>query len=354
VAHYKVKGQKVKGGKIKHSQRILENQLGVNNIYVDVLHQILQESLDDVFFVEGFRVSNFEEKDAETGKLIPDASLVAKFYYSPELELTGDLDYTCENPVRQAEDDAWTDRCTELQQKHKRTEDYTEASLDVDNLEVLIDLIVTDDKYTLRRKWIEMAHLPSSIQKEIKQHAKGDLFETKYQVPTQGKLTELDAHIKVYDVRTIIRPDVDDELAKLEDFESLEQLKAQFQADFDEYTERARKGVAFNHVVNQIIANSKLPHIPDVIIEREMQGRLTEHLARCGKDAAKAMAVVGVTTQDEMEKKFRASVIQEILSGIAARKYAQMHDLPVKEQTLVDHMVDEIEWTDKKEVETNE
>jgi len=350
VDHYKVKGQKSKGGKIKSAQKILEGQLGINNLYVDVLYQVLQEYLADAFFVEGCRVSDFEAKDKDTGKMLPEAALVAKFYYSPELELTGDIDLTCENPVRQPEDDAWVDRCTELQHKHKRTEDYPGPSLDANNLEVLIDLIVSDDKYTLRRKWIAMANLPSSLQTDIKQHAVGDLFETKYQVPTQGKPTELDAHIKVYEAHTLVMPDVDDELAKLEEFESLEMLKAQFQVDFDEYTERARKNVAFGHMVNQIIANSKVPHIPEVIIDRQMQERLAEHLARCGKDAKKAMAVVGVTTQDKMEEKFRAVVIQEMLSGIAARKYAQLYDLPVKEQTLVDHMVNEIEWVDKEEV----
>lgn len=355
VAHYKVKGQKLKGGKVKSARKILEGQLGVNNMYVDVLNQILQEQLTDVFFVEGCRVANFEEKDK------PEAALVAKFYYSPELELLegAEISYECENPVRQSEDGAWADKCKELQQKHKYTEEYTAASLDTDDLEVLIDLIVSDDKYTLRRKWIELVFLPSALQTEIKAHAVGDLFETKYQAHAlqnnppddlEDKVAELDAHVKIYEVRKVIRPDVDDALAVKEEFESLELLKTQFQVDFDEYTERARGGVAFNHIVNQIIGGSKLPHIPDVIIEREMQTRLAEHMAGCRDGEKQAMMIMGVDNREDMEKKIRAQVIQEILSGLAARKYAAMHELPVKEQVLVDHMVNEIEWQEREEV----
>jgi len=350
VAHFKVKGQKAKNGKVRRAQKILESNLGVNNMYVDVMHQLLYEQITDIFFLEGFRLTDFEDKDK------PKASIVAKFFYAPDLELVGDINYECENPVRQPEADAWADRCRELQHKHKYNEEYTDTSLDVDNLEVLIDLIVSDDKYTLRRKWIELAHLPQALQTEVKAHVVGDLFETKYQAHdlTESKAKELDAHVKIYEARKLVRPEIDDELAKKEEFESVDQLKAQFQVDFDEYTERAKSGVAFNHVVNAIIAVCKLPHIPDMMIAREMQQRLDEHLQRCRGDKKMAMAVLGVSKPEDMETQFRARVIQEILSGLAARKYAQIHDLPVKENILVDHMLNQVEWVERKEEKTDE
>lgn len=357
VERYKVKGQKLKGGKVKNARKILESQLGVNKMYVEVLGQILQEQIDDLLFLEGQRLVDFEDKEK------PEALLVAHFYYSPDLVMTGDIDYTCENPVRQSEEDAWADRCKELQHKHKYNEAYTEESLDVEGLEVLIDLIVSDDRYTLRRKWIELAHLPKSLQTEIKAHKAGDLFETKYQAHTlQGlspegedpkDITELDAHVKIYDVRRLIRPDIDDDLAVKEKFESLEQLKAQFQVDFDEYTERARKGVAYNHIVNQVVAASKIPQLPDSMVDREMRAQLAEHLERCHKDEQLAMKVVGASNRKDMEKQFRHRVIQEIVAGLAAKKYAKIHGMPVKEELLVDHMTNEIEWVEKKE-ETDE
>ena len=351
VAKFKVKGQKTKGGKIKKAQKILESHLGVNNMYVDVLYQVMEEQVPDIFFLEGLRVVDFEDKKK------PEASIVAKFFYAPDLELTGEINYTCNSPVQQPEADAWADRCKELQQKHKYTEEYKESSLDIDNLEVLIDLIVSDDQYTLRRKWLELSYLPTTLQAEIKKHAVGDLFETKYLVPglpkkdeqAKEKTKELDAHIKIYDVRKVVRPEIGDDLAKKEEFESLEHLKAQFQVDFDEYTERARSGVAFNHVVNQIIAVSKLPHIPETMIARETQQRMEEHLQRCRGDEKMAMAVLGVSEPEDIEKQFRARVIQEILAGLAARKYAQVYDLPVKEQILVDHMVNQIEWVEQED-----
>jgi len=350
VAKYKVKGRRGKGGKVKNAKKILEKQLGVNNLYHDVLAQVLRDNLPEVFFVEGFRLSDFSD-DEET------APLVAKFYYYPELELNGDIDYVCENPVMQDEEAAWEDRCRELQHQHKYNEEYTEDSLDADNLEVLLDLIVSDDQYTLRRKWLELTHLPSSLQEEIRKHKKGDLFETKYLAPNLSGgdgADELDAHIKIYDVRTLIRPEVDDELAKKAGFDSLQLLRNQFQADYDQYVEQAQAGVAFDHIVEEMLGKCKLPQIPNSIIEQNAESRLSEHLRRCKDDKQMAMKVVGVSKWGELEAKFRASVIHDILRDLAARKYAEMHDLPVKEKILMDHMVSQIEWVERKLKETVE
>lgn len=348
----KIKGQKVKGGKVKNAQKILESQLGVNSMYAEVLHQLIHTAIPDVFFIEGCKLFN---SDAENEGV---AKLVTLFYYTPDLELLEDIKYVCESPVQQAEEDAWVDRCIELKQAHKTTEPYNKEDLNIENLEVLIDLIVTDDKYTLRRTWIELDHLPAKLRKCIKQHKKGDLFETKYQAQglaavdkdkDKDQVVELGAHIKIYDVRKLVYPEIGDALAKLEKFDNLEQFRTQFQVDYDEYLEQAKQGIVYNYIVNEIVEKSKLPYLPDVMIRRNAQAWQAMHLARCQDNEQQAIMVLGAKTAEEMGGYFRTYAIQKLLADSAARKYAKIHNLPFTENILIDHMMNEIEWIDKKE-----
>jgi hypothetical protein len=341
IKQYDIKGQKIKGGKIKNAQKILEGSVDVNSLYPEVLHQCLTEHIEDVFFIEGFRVLDFDDDRTE------ECRIVAKIFYYPKLEMTGEIDYSCPTPVKQSEEAAWEDKCKELQHKHKYTEEYESDDLTEDGLEVLLDLIVSDDKHTLRRKWLELSHLPSSLQEEIKKAKKGDMFQTKYSVfdveDEDVEKTELDATVKIYDARKVIRPEVDDELAKKEDFESLEQLRNQFAADFDEYLENAKRAAAADHIIFQITHKSQVPHLPEIMLERRASELVDMFVQRFG-NAENAMAAGQVESLDELATKLRPRVIADILSMLAFRHYAEMHSLPIKEKVILDHLVDSIEW----------
>jgi FKBP-type peptidyl-prolyl cis-trans isomerase (trigger factor) len=344
---YPVKGKKSKNGKIKQAQKMLEGSVGVRTLYMDVLSDIIIENVENIMFLEGVNLLSFEP-DKE-------CKILAVYYYYPRLEIIHDVDYTCDTPVRQTEEQAWEDRKKELAFKHKIYKDW-----ELDKIEpacdVLLDVIASsdgqpNDEVSFRGKWVIAENLPTALKDAIIAHRKGDLFELSYEVPKVGtdEKIKVDAHVKIHAVRELILPEIDDDLAQVEKFENLEHLRRQFSTEYEEYVERAKESVAFNHIIDQFMRCSKHPELPDSYLRVNTQQRIDQHIRQCGNDKDKAIAVTGSKTEDEMYRKFRFYTIQETYKLLVMREFAFLHNIASDDPVLVNEMVSAIDWRSHEE-----
>lgn len=342
-----IHGKKGKNGKIQKNALAYEEKVGYTALYYDILMDIVSKHVKDPFFIDGVALADFSP-DRET------AHLVVLYFNYPTLDLHSEPDYHCPNPVKQDEAGAWADKVKELQSKFRELTDYTGTGLPEENAELLLDIISSRDgkpfpSFTFRRRFFSLEQLPKTFRAVLEGHNVGDLFEVDYEVPdlqNEGGRAMLHSHIKIYECKTITYPEMNDDLAVKAGFESLEMLRNQFTVDYDEYVQRAKKSVAIDHVINQMISHSKLPQLPESCVFSNAKARMYEHIASCNNDMKQAMATCGAKNEEEMVKRFRSIVVREILQQLALRKYAEINNMDHMSPDLIDHVIDSVIFVD--------
>lgn len=360
IAFYKPQVRKSKGGKInkEKARKILESNMPPGQLYQNALAGILETALKEkdkeLFHIDALTLFDYE-KDK-------DSVLVGRVYYWPEMTLkdgvTSDsLIFEAKEPFKPEPERVWEGKKTELWHKHKTvSKDELDSGPVQDNHDLLVDIIascenVPYEKGTVRGTWFELRTLSPEIRDAIKTHNVGDLFETDFTMTSMDKEKEgkkVHAHIKIFKAREIIYKEVNDELAKIEGFDSLDAMKAGFFADYFKYVEDVKRGVAFEVVIQEILKNCIVPAVPDRWVDLKVQSMINAHVAQFKGDKDKAMATVGAKDEDELRELFRGEVFREVLRGLAFGLYKKLNGLDkVEDIEVYDSMVKKIKWEEK-------
>lgn len=342
---FPVKGKKSKGGHIKNAQTLLEKTYGIVKLYSEVLTSIFFESMkEEILFVRGLNFQNFVE-----GKIV---QVVAHMFLYPELEINDEISYSTPNPLNLDEEAEWENRKKEAVFKNKMEQDF-EGDIITHDEKVLLDVIASregkpDDDSSFRGQWFEMRHAPKALAEAVMKQTKGDLFETEYDMPDlkTGEMVHITAHIKIHDVKTVLLPEIDDDLAKTEGFENMDEFRAQFAIDFQAYKLNAVKIQAYEYMVNEIITHSRIPQFPEEWLIDNAKTHLTKHVQNCGGNSQKAFTLLGADNEGAAIKYMRNYVIQEGLKLLAIKKFCQIHGLEPAAVDVAEEMANRITWTD--------
>lgn len=346
INKFKVKGRKLKGGKMKDAQSIAENNIGFRQLYTPVFVNKIHDNIKDVLFVE----------DVE-GKIDPDNEKVfniyGKFYYTPQIVLDKDPDFNVEKRFNDNVEEMYESRLEDLKRKYRTIQDY-EGDIQVDH-SILVDIISSCDgepydRGTARGKPFVVKDLPEAMRDAILEHKKEDLFEVSYVADGRDPEMEgktINSHIKIYNVQEIILPEINDELIKEENFENMEEFRAKFEEDYNNYLENSKKSIVMDHIVTDIVSGLHHPEVPQVWINANIKSMKRHVIETYQGSKERAMAAMRVDKEEDMDTLLKGEVLRDLVRVMAIRAYSTYYDLDSEDDdAILDHMMENVRWVD--------
>jgi FKBP-type peptidyl-prolyl cis-trans isomerase (trigger factor) len=345
---------KVQARSNRKAREILEKSYGLAQLYGAVLQEIVYSNIDrDIMFLEGMKVYNY----------VPDSDdlhMVAVFYYVPELELKAEEELNWEVPAlpMPPEEEERERRLKQLQQQYKTVQEAEEGAVIDEHSEVCMDLTASIEgkPYPLasfQGQWLEWKTLHyEELKDALLGHKVGDLFETefeaRYDADVNGKT--VNAQVKIHGLRVITYPEIDDDLAKDDGYENLEDFNKRFHDDFEKYVSRAKQATVVDNLLHQILMKSTIPMFPDEWVKKNVEGMVAKHVSRFDGDKSKARKALQVSSNDDMSEKFKGQLYGEYLQQLAARAYCSWYDCgePGSDE-MFEHMLQNVEWVEEKE-----
>ena len=332
---------KKKGGKdSKEAQKALESNLGVEKLYHVLLCDYIIDKKPNVLFVEEIDIKNFEP-----GKI---TSVEAKIYEIPKVEMTGEInmDIDMSNFKVKDEDEAWKKRVEDLRQKY-RDEVPHDGSLN-ENCNVVIDIISSKDGMphpglTITRKGIDIQSIigTPAIKEAILSHKKGDRFEVTMKDEKESIIV---SQIMIWDSFKVSFPEVNDELAKKDGFDSLDDMKETYITNIRNSVNELRKNYIVQRVCKSIINNMEFTSIPEPWINAKATATIQKHVKDFGS-LEKAISTIGVIDEEQLVEMFRAQSMTELIQFMALKKYAELNDIHLVKNNMVvvaDHMMENV------------
>ncbi len=339
-------GVKARKGK---ARAIIERQYKLSRVYGEILQNIVFDNVDgDVMFMEGMDLFRYEPGSE-------DCHVVAVFYYVPELEMKGELDWAIPRPLMPPEEEEWGRRQKEVQTQYKTTapEEGDEIK---ENHEILMDVTasIEGEPYAMgsfQGHWMELKVLHyEELKDALLGRKKGDLFElefpARYDSSVEGKIVQ--AQVKVHDLRVISYPEIDDALAKDDGYEDMADFKQRFHDDYSKYVQNAEQSTVVDHILRQIMLKSTVPMFPQEWISKNVVRMVAEFIEQHGGDKRKAMASVNAPDEAAMSEMFKGNLYREYMQQLAGRAYCAMFEIeePGSDE-MFEHMLSKVQWTEQ-------
>lgn len=337
ISTYKVKGKKSKGGKQNSAQAMMENTIGIKKLYGSVIVNWAVDKIKDVLHIEGFDIYGFEEGNKPI--------IAIMFYYVPKIDMP-EINFEMKKPFEEVDEDKeWNGYCDHLKLQNRILADYEGDDIN-SNSNVLVDVIATMDNKpyddeTMRMQWLDVSRYHNKmLVEDILKHKKGDLFESEW---LRGGLV-VKAQVKIHALQTISYPEINDELAKDMNFDSLMEMKHDFISKLRERSKNIKERYVVDNIVNEIVSKSSIPHIPDKWIDIRADMIMRDHIKNNNNNIKKSMMSVGARTEDQMKDKFKSVILQEIVKKIAINAYIIKYNVKEEEKEIIDHMIGQVKW----------
>lgn len=359
IRKFKVKARKQRGGKQPSARKMIEKKIKPSKLYGDILSKIVDQKVqDDIMFLEGLELFNYPPSKED-----PWPQLVSVIYFVPELKMQGTINWAVKHPPIPPEEEEWERRRQEVQRQHRVIEPDEEAVEIKEDHQALCDVTASIDgqpydKGTFQGHWleVELVHIPE-LKQALLEHKKGDLFEVEFDPvhdpEMEGK--RVNASVKVHDLQLICTPEIDDELAKDAGYEDMADFRKRFHQDYVKYLDNARRATATNHVIGQILMQSRIPAFPEEWIERNIDRMIKEHLKNFKGDLRRGMAAVGVSKEEDFRQQFKGQLYREYVQQLAARLYCKMYEIeePGSDE-MFESILSQVRWINDDEEEAME
>lgn len=342
-----VKGRKGKGGKQSSAQKIAESAVNPRILYLGAMPDLLNEYFKDILFIESLEIYQFEDDKPEE-----DAQVLALLYFYPEIHRDGPINMKLDksNKVEIEEEKEWENRQREIKAKNIEYKPV-EGDLTADH-ECMMDLLASvdgkpEEAMSFRKQWRGLKYLPKGLQDEIIKHKVGDLFEYDF---VMGEVKTVHYMIKLYDAREGVLPEVTEELAKKEGFDSIEKMKENFLLRYNNYVETQMKQVVAENIIHGIMMSSTFDPFPLIWVKENIARAIEHYKDRVKGDEAKLLAMFGAKDMSQVEDNLKSELYRDTLQRMALKYYAKEFKVGTEEpNAIIDHMLANVEWIEKVE-----
>lgn len=145
--------------------------------------------------------------------------------------------------------------------------------------------------------------------------------------------------IKVNTVKVMEKPELNDEFAKAQGFDSVEDLKAKKSVEIKEREEARTVNEYRGKLLQQVVDNTEIS-LPKSMIEREVKGRITEmeqQLSMQGIGLDMYLKMSGVT-MEKMNEQLRPMAAQKVKLDVILDAIATAEDITVSDEELAAKM----------------
>jgi len=145
--------------------------------------------------------------------------------------------------------------------------------------------------------------------------------------------------VKVTSIKKLVKPVLDDEFAKDNDFDSLEELKSKKQEEITERETQRIEAEYKNSIVNKAVENSTLM-IPNSMIDREISYRLSEienNLKMQGANLEMYMQMSGLTVE-KLAEQIRPVAESKVKRDVVLDAIALAENIEANEEEIEEKM----------------
>ncbi len=151
----------------------------------------------------------------------------------------------------------------------------------------------------------------------------------------RGKQAE--ASVTAQSVQKRVVPEINDEFAKqLGSFENLEHLKRELKKNMTKELTKKEEDRYFGELAEKYAQQTTFPHIPDALIEREIDNRLQEftHLLAYQQKTLEDYLAQENKTLQSVRHDMRKVAEKNIKVGLTLRRFAEQHTIAVSKEEI--------------------
>lgn len=333
----------------KAPRQIIEKMYGKGVFYEDAINDILPEAYEnavkdcDLVFVSA---PEFDIVSIDDNGVV----FKAKVYTKPEVEIKDYKGIEVEKDAVEVTDE---DINVEIEQKRVRASrliDITDRAVENgDNVDIdyegSVDGVPFDGgKAEHQSLVIGSGSFIPGFEEQIIGKNIGDEFDINVTFPTEYHAEELAGKaavfkIKLHGIKFNEMPEVDDEFAKDNGFDTLDEYKADIKARINERKEKEAEAGVEEQIINALIEKLEAD-IPDAMFKTEAENMLRDYdnrLRMQGLDIGTYMKYTGLTL-DGLRDQFRPQAERQVKTRLALEKIAELEKLePTAEEIAAEY-----------------
>ncbi len=329
----------------KAPRSIIEKMYGKGVFYEDAVNEVLPDAYDKA--VEGCELVFVSQPEFDIVTLDDNGVVFkAKVYTKPEMKIEGYKGIKAEREDTAVTDDEVNEEIERKRTQASRLIDVTDRAVENgDTVSIDFDGSVDGvpfeggkaEKYDLV---IGSGSFIPGFEEQIIGKNIGDEFDVNVTFPEDYHAKELAGKaavfkIKLHSIRVSEKPDVDDEFAKDNGFDTLDEYKADVKAKIeDRKTKSADAGVE-EQIIDTLI--SKLEgEIPEVMFANETENFVRDYdnrLRMQGLDLSTYFKYTGLDL-DSLRKQLRPQAERQVKTRLALEKIAELENITVSDEEI--------------------
>ena len=113
----------------------------------------------------------------------------------------------------------------------------------------------------------------------------------------------------------------------------------------------ASQATATDHILGQIMMQSKVPAFPEEWITRNVARLIEEHLKQFKGDLRRGMAALGAKDEEKFKQAFKGQLYREYMQQLALRTYCKMNKIDkLGSDEMFESILSQVKWIqDEKE-----
>ncbi len=329
----------------KAPRSIIEKMYGKGVFYEDAVNEVLPDAYDKA--VEGCELVFVSQPEFDIVTLDDNGVVFkAKVYTKPEMKIEGYKGIKAEREDTAVTDDEVNEEIERKRTQASRLIDVTDRAVENgDTVSIDFDGSVDGvpfeggkaEKYDLV---IGSGSFIPGFEEQIIGKNIGDEFDVNVTFPEDYHAKELVGKaavfkIKLHSIKVSEKPDVDDEFAKDNGFDTLDEYKADVKAKIeDRKTKSADAGVE-EQIIDTLI--SKLEgEIPEVMFANEIENFVRDYdnrLRMQGLDLSTYFKYTGLDL-DSLRKQLRPQAERQVKTRLALEKIAELENITVSDEEI--------------------
>lgn len=329
----------------KAPRSIIEKMYGKGVFYEDAVNEVLPDAYDKA--VEGCELVFVSQPEFDIVTLDDNGVVFkAKVYTKPEMKIEGYKGIKAEREDTAVTDDEVNEEIERKRTQASRLIDVTDRAVENgDTVSIDFDGSVDGvpfeggkaEKYDLV---IGSGSFIPGFEEQIIGKNIGDEFDVNVTFPEDYHAKELAGKaavfkIKLHSIKVSEKPDVDDEFAKDNGFDTLDEYKADVKAKIEDRKKKSADAGVEEQIIDTLI--SKLEgEIPEVMFANETENFVRDYdnrLRMQGLDLSTYFKYTGLDL-DSLRKQLRPQAERQVKTRLALEKIAELENITVSDEEI--------------------
>ena len=341
----KFKNVKVDGFRKGHVPEDVIEKTFADDIRDEILNRVIREEYAEVLKDKSFRpVSELQITDLKLEKDSLKVNLKVAVF--PEFDLPEYKGLNIELEKAEVSDEdvsAQLDRMLSRSKKYEKTirEEAKNGDIATIDFEGFVDGVAFEGGKAEGHK-LELGSKTfiDNFEEQIIGHKVGEEFEVNVKFPEEYHAENLKGKpavfkIKLHSLEEIVLPELNDDFAKENGADTLEDLKTNVRANLLVEKENQAKNVKLSKIVEKIVDGVNL-EVPEILVEQDIDANISQFVQQLQMQGMNLESYLSMTGQtvEKMREDLRANAIKGIKTSFVLSKIGETEDIKVSDEDI--------------------